>query len=269
MAVGVLVGTAFVLSANAWPVAWLGLEINLMCFVPVVINDENLKKTCMVYYVTQSVGSLLVVTAGLLGDVNSWLQVILMVGVIIKMGAMPFHFWVPIVLTKLKKLGVYVIQTWQKVAPIGLMIYLCVEKEVISLLNVWIGAVTIRSMSSPILVIVFSGIVQMGWIFSVTGKLMWWFMAMYFVVLAPVVKYMSSECSNFGLSLVNAGGLPPFTGFVIKLAVVKRVTPKMGAAILMGRGVALVAYARILINLSWGKAKLSVWLFFRMIMGIV
>jgi len=63
-----------------------------MCFVPVVINDENLKKTCMVYYVTQSVGSLLVVTAGLLGDVNSWLQVILMVGVIIKMGAMPFHF---------------------------------------------------------------------------------------------------------------------------------------------------------------------------------
>ena len=63
-----------------------------MCFVPVVINDENLKKTCMVYYVTQSVGSLLVVTAGLLRDVNSWLQVILMVGVIIKMGAMPFHF---------------------------------------------------------------------------------------------------------------------------------------------------------------------------------
>jgi len=51
------------------------------------------------------------------------------------------------------------------------------------------------------------------------------------------------------MSLINGGGLPPFTGFIMKLRVVKSVASKMGVAIIIGRGVALVSYARLLINL--------------------
>ena len=269
MIIGVLIGTAFVLSANAWPVAWLGLELNLICFVPVVIKEENLKKTCIVYFVTQRIGSLLIVRAGLLIDVNSWLQVLLMFGILLKMGAMPLHFWVPIVVPKLDGFGVYAVQTWQKVAPISLILFVFIGKEIISFLNVWIGAISIRSLSAPILVVIFSGMVQIGWIFSISGILMWWFVVIYFLILAPVVSYMYSNSSNFGLSLVNAGGLPPFTGFIIKLRVIKNISSKMGTVIIMGRGVALVAYARLLINLAWEKKKLSVLLLFRMLAGTV
>ena len=144
-----------------------------MCFVPVIIKDEDLKKTCIIYFVTQRIGSLLIVGAGLLMDVNSWLQIVLIFGILLKMGAIPFHFWVPMVVPKLGRFGVYAIQTWQKVAPISLMLFIFIGKEVISLLNVWIGALTIRSMSSPILVVIFSGIVQIGWIFSIAGNLIW------------------------------------------------------------------------------------------------
>ena len=266
---GVLIGTRFVLSARAWPIAWLGLELNLMCFVPVIIKDEDLKKTCIIYFVTQRIGSLLIVGAGLLMDVNYWLQIVLIFGILLKMGAMPFHFWVPMVVPKLGRFGVYAIQTWQKVAPISLMLFVFIGKEIISLLNVWVGALTIRSMSSPILVVIFSGIVQIGWIFSITGKLIWWFVGIYFLVLAPVVAYMYSNSRNFGLSLINGGGLPPFTGFIMKLRVVKSVASKMGVGIIIGRGVALVSYARLLINLRWEKTKLSVLLLLRIIAGTV
>ena len=107
-----------------------------MCFVPVIIKDEDLKKTCIIYFVTQRIGSLLIVGAGLLMDVNYWLQIVLIFGILLKMGAMPFHFWVPMVVPKLRRFGVYAIQTWQKVAPISLMLFVFIGKEIISLLNV-------------------------------------------------------------------------------------------------------------------------------------
>lgn len=63
-----------------------------MCFVPIVMKDESLKKTCIIYFVAQRVGSLSIVAAGLLADLNSWIQLFLLLGVLLKMGAMPLHF---------------------------------------------------------------------------------------------------------------------------------------------------------------------------------
>lgn len=92
MAMGVVVGTVCVLSAVAWPIAWLGLELNLICFVPLVMKEENLKKTCILYFVVQSIGSLLIVAGGLLTEFNSWIQILLLLGLIMKIGAIPMHF---------------------------------------------------------------------------------------------------------------------------------------------------------------------------------
>ena len=83
------------------------------------------------------------------------------------------------------------------------------------------------------------------------------------------MAYINSGSRNFGLSLINGGGLPPFTGFIMKLRVVKCVASKMGVAMIIGRGVALVSYARLLINLRWEKTKLSVLLLLRIIAGAV
>ena len=269
MAIGVVAGTLCVLSSVAWPIAWLGLELNLICFVPLVIKEESLKKTCMLYFVTQSIGSLLIVAAGLLTDFNSWLQVLLLFGLVLKMGAMPIHFWVPIVVPRLRNLGVYTIQTWQKVAPFGLIIFVVVNKELLSLLNVWIGAFSIGAMSAPIIVVIFSGIVQIGWIFSISSGLLWWFIIIYFIVIRPVVKYIKTNSGNFRLALINGGGLPPFTGFVIKLNAVKTLSSKIGALMIAGRGVALLSYTRTLLNLGYQKDKLSRLVLLRMVAGIV
>ena len=65
MLVGVVLGSVVVVSSSCWPLAWLGLELNLMRFVRVAFASGVNKKCAILYFVVQSCGSLLVVFAGL------------------------------------------------------------------------------------------------------------------------------------------------------------------------------------------------------------
>merc|ERR1712200_110432 len=49
-------------------------------------------------------------------------------------------------------------------------------------------------------------------------------------------------------ALLNAGGLPPLTGFVIKLKGLLRLPARLGGCLLAARGVALCSYSRFLVN---------------------
>jgi len=51
-----------------------------------------------------------------------------------------------------------------------------------------------------------------------------------------------------GWALLNAGGLPPLTGFVIKLKGLMRLPARLGGCLLAARGVALCSYTRFLVN---------------------
>merc|ERR1712189_137000 len=91
-------------------------------------------------------------------------------------------------------------------------------------------------LSRPIFVVIFSGMVQIGWIFRLTGRLLVWFILMYFLILMPVIKYIQVNSREFLMSLINAGGLPPFTGFMIKLKALKNLGTKMAVALVAGGG---------------------------------
>merc|ERR1712126_581642 len=73
------------------------------------------------------------------------------------------------------------------------------------------------SMARPIIVIIFSGIAQIGWIIVIHGKLLTFFIFIYFSILIPIVYFLKTRTKNFFLGMINAGGLPPFSGFIIKL----------------------------------------------------
>ena len=92
MIIGVILGTAVVLCSRSWPFAWLGLELNLICFVPAAIKDETLKKTCMFYFIAQSIGSLIILARGILSDYLLPISLVLMFRLILKIGAVPLHF---------------------------------------------------------------------------------------------------------------------------------------------------------------------------------
>lgn len=111
MIVGVILGTMVVLCSRSWPFAWLGLELNLICFAPAAIKDETLKKTCIFYFIAQSIGSLIILARGILSDYLLPLSIALLFRIILKIGAIPLHFWVPVVVPNLEKPIFYIIQT--------------------------------------------------------------------------------------------------------------------------------------------------------------
>ena len=92
---------------------------------------------------------------------------------------------------------------------------------------------------------------------------------MYFLTLTPVIKYMQVNSREFLISLINAGGLPPFTGFIMKLKALKILPTKIAVALLTGRGVALSSYTRMLLNSTFRKTALTGLLSFALLVGAV
>lgn len=92
MWIGVFIGSLVVLSTCLWPIAWLGLELNLMCFVAAVIIGETLKKPSMMYFVAQRIGSLSILFMGILRDFTCTAHWFLLFGIVLKLGLLPLHF---------------------------------------------------------------------------------------------------------------------------------------------------------------------------------
>lgn len=98
----IVFGTFLTLRRSSWFVAWLGLEMNMMGFIPFVgVRGKILSESVFKYFLVQAVGSLILFMVGLTGRIMSgyWMFVydaLFRGGVIVflislKIGASPFH----------------------------------------------------------------------------------------------------------------------------------------------------------------------------------
>ena len=269
MLIGVILGSLAVLSINSWPLIWLGFELNLIRFVPTVIKEDNNKKPAMIYFIIQSVGSIIILSSAIISENKSSLGIFILLGIMIKLGAAPLHFWVPNVLTSLNTIGLYIMIRWQKLAPIFIITAIIMSKDTISYLNLWTGSIIIISIARPIIVIIFSGIAQMGWMIVIHGKLLTFFIFIYFSILVPIVYFLKTRTKNFFLGIINAGGLPPFSGFIIKLKALLYMKKKMALLFVSARAVALSCYSRMILNSNYKTDKVRTVTLVSLVVGIV
>lgn len=267
MIIGVLIGSLAVLSNNSWPLIWLGFELNLIRFVPRVIKED--KKPAIIYFIIQRVGSIIILRSAMLSEYQLSFVTLILLGIIVKLGAAPLHFWLPNVLTALSTVGLYIIIRWQKMAPIFIFSLIFLLKDNISLINLWAGVIIIISIASPIIVIIFSGVSQIGWIFIIQGKLLAFFMFIYFSILIPIVWFLKTRTKNFFWGIINAGGLPPFSGFMIKLKAITYIKKKIAMMFLSARVIALACYSRIMLNSKYKTDKVNLLTIYSLIVGIV
>jgi len=69
--------------------------------------------------------------------------------------------------------------------------------------------------------------------------------------------------------MINAGGLPPFSGFLIKIKALIRMKKVNALVFVSARAVALSCYSRIIINCYYKKEYLSILTYTSLIVGIV
>jgi len=141
----------------------------------------------MGYFIAQRVGSLVLLLGGLIVCDLSLGGLLVGAGLVIKMGLLPLHYWVPAVVDSIRPRGLFLLLRWQKVAPLSLFWLTHSPQRAWALLNAFGGALLMLGASSVPLLLVFRGMVQIGWLLSFQAGFAFYYLALYFAVLALVV----------------------------------------------------------------------------------
>lgn len=123
----VVFGTLFSISSYHWLGIWAGFEINLIGFLPIILHRKRLleRESAVKYFVIQALGSTLLIFGRLWGYRSSFTweladycdkglhfeKILIVRGLLIKMGAFPFHFWVPRVMGGVSWLMCFLLRT--------------------------------------------------------------------------------------------------------------------------------------------------------------
>nr|AII02442.1 NADH dehydrogenase subunit 2 [Stigmella roborella] len=239
--------TLIAISANSWLGCWIGLEINLLSFIPLISNSNNLmsSEAALKYFITQAIASSNLLMLILMNFLffnfmftNKILMIMINSSLLMKMGAAPFHFWFPNILEGLSWMNCFILMTWQKITPMILLSYYYCNNFLflIIFLTSMIGAIGGLNQKSLRKLMAFSSINHMGWMIAalMMSENLWNFYFIIYSLLTMIMCYMFFMFNSFYLNqifyinykksikffiflnLLSLGGLPPFMGFLSK-----------------------------------------------------
>nr|YP_009351716.1 NADH dehydrogenase subunit 2 [Thoracotermes macrothorax]AQP30481.1 NADH dehydrogenase subunit 2 [Thoracotermes macrothorax] len=243
-------------SSNSWLGAWIGLEINLMSFIPLMSNVKNMYNTeaSLSYFIVQVLASatlLFMVAMKTLTedlftfDSNPYAPMVISTPLLLKSGAAPLHWWFPGVMEGLSWENCALLMTVQKAAPLMLMSYLIeinIFTLMIILMSTIVGSIGGLNQTSMRKILTYSSINHTGWMLIAlsTSENMWMMYFMIYSTLAVTVvltiKLSGTSFINQTMmtnsditmtkfmmftSLLSLGGLPPFLGFLPKWIIIQ------------------------------------------------
>nr|YP_010446946.1 NADH dehydrogenase subunit 2 [Chyliza bambusae]UTM10311.1 NADH dehydrogenase subunit 2 [Chyliza bambusae] len=250
-----MMGTLITISANSWINAWMGLEINLLSFIPLMSdNNNNLMsaEASLKYFLTQALASAIFMFTVIMYMINYNLMImnnnaysmIILSTLLLKSGTAPFHFWFPNVMKEMNWINALILMTWQKIAPMILITYVFIKPIVMMciILSAIIGALGGLNQTSLRELMAFSSINHLSWMLAAMyiNEMMWMF---YFIVytmlmISLVIFFYSFNLNHMNqffslffknkplkffmcMNLLSLGGLPPFLGFLPKWMVIQ------------------------------------------------
>nr|YP_009479348.1 NADH dehydrogenase subunit 2 [Sabethes chloropterus]AVV61084.1 NADH dehydrogenase subunit 2 [Sabethes chloropterus] len=249
-------GSLITISSNSWLSAWMGLEINLLSFIPLMNEGKkNLmtSESSLKYFLIQAFASsilLFSIILNLLIFNNNWImmnnfnELLMLSTLFLKSGTAPFHFWFPNVMEGLNWMNSLILMTWQKIAPLMLISYNCNYNffMISIMLSVIIGSLGGLNQTSLRKLMAFSSINHLGWmlIAMMNNELLWLiYFSLYFFLSSSIIFLFNNfkifyfnQIFNFSflnpiinfflfLNLLSLGGLPPFLGFLPKWLVIQ------------------------------------------------
>nr|WMQ76585.1 NADH dehydrogenase subunit 2 [Hydora sp.] len=247
-----IMGTIIAISSYSWMGMWLGLEINLLSIIPLLTSHKNLLSTesSLKYFVTQAMAStiLLFSVIMMMTSMNSinnlefsqFPMMILNSALLTKMGAAPFHFWFPEVMEGLSWMNCLIMLTWQKIAPMILLMYnikMIYFMTMIILFSMMISGFMGLNQTSLRKIMAYSSINHIAWMISSMMFLetIWlYYFVIYSIISINIIlifnysnifsmKQLFASLNNnmpmklfFIMNFLSLGGLPPFLGFFPK-----------------------------------------------------
>nr|YP_009727757.1 NADH dehydrogenase subunit 2 [Oxya agavisa]QHX99835.1 NADH dehydrogenase subunit 2 [Oxya agavisa] len=249
-----LMGTILSISSNSWFGIWMGLEINLLSFIPMLTNNKNsmINESSIKYFIIQAMASTMLLFSIILIQLKymSWEKeiipsMLISSSLLLKIGAAPFHFWFPEVMGTSEWLNCFMLMTWQKIAPMMILSY-CIQLTnfifIIVILSIIIGAMGGLNQTSLRHLLAYSSISHLGWMISamISSENIWEIYFIIYSLMSLILVFMFKQAKLFFLnqiytasnmkteikfmmflSLLSIGGLPPFIGFLPKWMVMQ------------------------------------------------
>nr|BEU28626.1 NADH dehydrogenase subunit 2 [Planocera cf. pellucida MK-2019C]BEU28650.1 NADH dehydrogenase subunit 2 [Planocera cf. pellucida MK-2019C] len=243
------IGLVIALLSNNIFLVWLGLEINMFGIIPFLNSNPNHTNNILFlnisevnvsffYFFVQVIGSLFFAWGSILGD---W-YIISIVGLILKIGAAPFFWWVPAIIPRLDWVSIGVISTIQKIPGVLLFrlifdidIKICVF---LSILGFLISAIGINLSSNNIKqLMAWSSVSNMSILLLLLvlnnslGVIYYIFYSGLVIIFCILMSWSNSSnvCESFisgnntpnnflvGSIILIFSGLPPFISFLLKV----------------------------------------------------
>nr|AAX97596.1 NADH dehydrogenase subunit 2 [Liua shihi] len=256
-------GTMITFISNHWFMAWMGLEINTLAIIPLMTKFHYPRATeaATKYFLIQASASALILC---LSTINAWFtgewtitniqtplpSIMLTIALSMKLGIAPFHLWMPDVFQGLNLLTCLILSTWQKLAPMTLLIMthqllnsnmLIIMALLSTLIGGW-GGINQTQMRK---IMAYSSIAHMGWmilILTFLPHLMMMNLLIYLILtlsMFMMLIYFNSLNINklamlwiknpiltsiMMITLMSLGGLPPTSGFIPKWFILQEIT---------------------------------------------
>nr|YP_008758523.1 NADH dehydrogenase subunit 2 [Sagmariasus verreauxi]BAO02879.1 NADH dehydrogenase subunit 2 [Sagmariasus verreauxi] len=240
-----LSGTFTAASATSWFTAWVGLELNLMAFIPLISSKSNRfsAEAALKYFLVQALGSAILVFTAPLSLASPLFLPAILVALLLKLGAAPFHFWFPPILEGLTWPQAVILMTLQKIAPFFLISHL-LNNDLINqililtaILSALVGAIGGLNQTSLRKILAFSSIAHISWMLVAISlsEYTWIIYFSFYTIISSSVAMLFNfqQAYHFtqlttqnnpsvftslvnSFSLLSLGGLPPFSGFIPK-----------------------------------------------------
>uniref|UniRef100_A0AAU7VGD1 NADH-ubiquinone oxidoreductase chain 2 n=1 Tax=Achondrostoma garzoni TaxID=3055996 RepID=A0AAU7VGD1_9TELE len=248
-------GTTLTFASSHWLLAWMGLEINTLAIVPLMAQHHHPRavEATTKYFLTQATAAAMILFAS---TTNAWItgewdmnnmsnpvaSTMVIVALALKIGLAPMHFWMPEVMQGLDLLTGLILSTWQKLAPLALIVLTAQAIDpllltALGLMSTLVGGWGGLNQTQLRKILAYSSIAHMGWMIIVLqyapqltllALLTYIFMtsaaflalkassATKINALAVVWSKSPILTTTTALLLLSLGGLPPLTGFMPK-----------------------------------------------------
>nr|NP_818814.1 NADH dehydrogenase subunit 2 [Sarcocheilichthys variegatus microoculus]YP_009348580.1 NADH dehydrogenase subunit 2 [Sarcocheilichthys biwaensis]BAC67391.1 NADH dehydrogenase subunit 2 [Sarcocheilichthys variegatus microoculus]BAW87925.1 NADH dehydrogenase subunit 2 [Sarcocheilichthys biwaensis] len=256
-------GTTLTFASSHWLLAWMGLEINTLAIVPLMAQHHHPRavEATTKYFLTQATAAAMIMFAS---TTNAWISgewdmtnmssplatTMLIAALALKIGLAPMHFWMPEVLQGLDLLTGLILSTWQKLAPLALIIQVAPAIDpllltVLGLTSTLVGGWGGLNQTQLRKILAYSSIAHMGWMIIILqyapqltllalGTYIFMTSAAFLtlkMLSATKINTLAMTWSNnpilvttATLVLLSLGGLPPLTGFMPKWLILQELT---------------------------------------------
>nr|QPF22343.1 NADH dehydrogenase subunit 2 [Gila elegans] len=256
-------GTTLTFASSHWLLAWMGLEINTLAIIPLMAQHHHPRavEAATKYFLTQATAAAMILFAS---ATNAWItggwdmtnmsnpiaSTMVITALALKIGLAPMHFWMPEVLQGLDLLTGLILSTWQKLAPLALIIQTAQAIDPLLLTALGLSSTLIGgwgglNQTQLRKILAYSSIAHMGWMIIVLqyapqltllALLTYIFMtsaafltlkvssATKVSTLAIIWSKNPILTATTALVLLSLGGLPPLTGFMPKWLILQELT---------------------------------------------